>query len=253
MPVKIIPYKSQALSKLQNGNLEENKPIGFTADMKAVRPYSNIFYWANTWTDMGAELSKHPHQGFEIFTYVLSGNWEHFDEKKNTWISLSPGDVHIIKAGSGIAHSEKFHPDTQIFQIWFDPNLKKSLARPSSCQMISSDKFYSEEIPNLTSKIICDEEWDAPLKLESEKITIKDNKITPGLKKYRLDPQMYYSWYLLKGELEISNQIIRRNDFFIVKGERAFDFHVSRHARLFVVSSPIKPSYNTYLELKSRR
>jgi len=252
MPIKIIPYKSQALTKHRNGALEENKPIGFTADMKAVRPYSNLFYWANTWTDMGSEVSKHPHQGFEIFTYVLSGVWEHFDESKNKWMSLAPGDVHIIRAGSGISHSEKFHPDTQVFQIWFDPNLKKSLAIPSSYQIIPADKFYTEEIPNLTSKIICDAEWDTPLKLSTEKITIRDNKITPGHKSYKLDPSLYYSWYLLKGELEINNKIIRKNDFFIVKGEDKFDFHVSRHARLFVISSPIRPNYNTYLELKSR-
>ena len=40
---------------------------------------------------------------------------------------LKEGDVQIIRAGNGISHAEEIDDNSEIFQIWFDPNLSKTL------------------------------------------------------------------------------------------------------------------------------
>ena len=42
---------------------------------------------------------------------------------------LSKGDVQIIRSGNGISHAEEIDKNSEIFQIWFDPDLKKSLKK----------------------------------------------------------------------------------------------------------------------------
>ena len=43
-------------------------------------------------------IGLHPHQGFEICSFVLKGKINHFDTKQNKWIPLSEGDVQIIRS-----------------------------------------------------------------------------------------------------------------------------------------------------------
>ena len=50
MSIKIYSSKEQANGNFNNGEILEKKPIGFTQDGGELKPYSNIFYWADAWT-----------------------------------------------------------------------------------------------------------------------------------------------------------------------------------------------------------
>ena len=96
----------------------ENKPIGFPQDGGIVKPYSNLFYWAHAWAPIeDSTIGLHPHRGFEICSFVLKGEIEHYDTLLDKWITLKKGDVQVIKAGKGISHSEKLKEGSEIFQI----------------------------------------------------------------------------------------------------------------------------------------
>ena len=106
MPVEIFNKNQQASGNFNNGEILENKPIGFPQDGGQLKPYSNLFYWAHAWTPTKkSTIGLHPHQGFEICSFVLKGNINHFDTKQNKWIPLQEGDVQIIRAGNGISHA----------------------------------------------------------------------------------------------------------------------------------------------------
>jgi quercetin 2,3-dioxygenase len=66
---------------------------------------------------------KHPHADMEIITYVRKGAITHQDSLGNTG-RTEAGDVQVMSAGSGIAHSEFNLEDepTTLFQIWILPN-----------------------------------------------------------------------------------------------------------------------------------
>jgi redox-sensitive bicupin YhaK (pirin superfamily) len=66
---------------------------------------------------------SHPHRDMEIITYVRKGAITHKDNLGNQG-RTETGDVQVMSAGTGIAHSEYNLEDTatQIFQIWIQPN-----------------------------------------------------------------------------------------------------------------------------------
>jgi redox-sensitive bicupin YhaK (pirin superfamily) len=65
----------------------------------------------------------HPHRDMEIVTYVRKGAITHEDSLGNRG-RTEAGDVQVMSAGTGIAHSEFNLEDeaTQLFQIWIEPS-----------------------------------------------------------------------------------------------------------------------------------
>jgi redox-sensitive bicupin YhaK (pirin superfamily) len=64
----------------------------------------------------------HPHRDMEIITYVRKGAITHEDSLGNKG-RTGAGDVQVMSAGTGIAHSEFNREDetTELFQIWIMP------------------------------------------------------------------------------------------------------------------------------------
>ena len=154
MSIRIIPKEQQGYGAFNGGEIVENKPIGFPSDHSSIRPYSNLFYWAHARAVTDSTIGLHPHQGFEICSFVLKGDIRHYDTKLREWRPLKAGDVQIIRAGNGISHSEWLGKDGEIFQIWFDPNLKKTLAQPPSYDDYPADAFPEKTVGDARVKTL---------------------------------------------------------------------------------------------------
>ena len=74
----------------------------------------------------GAGFGQHPHDNMEIVSIPLRGSLEHGDNTGGHGI-IKSGEVQIMSAGSGIAHSEKNASKTEdvnFLQIWVFPKKK---------------------------------------------------------------------------------------------------------------------------------
>ncbi|MCA8832723.1 pirin family protein [Hymenobacter pini] len=79
----------------------------------------------------GMGFGTHPHDNMEIISIPLSGTLEHKDSAGNHGV-IQSGDVQVMSAGTGIAHSEKNHSTTepvQFLQIWVFPNQRNVTPR----------------------------------------------------------------------------------------------------------------------------
>ena len=68
----------------------------------------------------GAGFPEHPHDHFEILTFVLSGQVSHRDSAGHTGV-VPAGGLQLISSGRGVRHSE-YNPaadePVHLFQIW---------------------------------------------------------------------------------------------------------------------------------------
>lgn len=72
----------------------------------------------------GMGFGTHPHDNMEIITIPLSGTVAHKDSMGNSG-TISPGEVQVMSAGTGVTHSEFNHKsdeELRLLQIWLFPN-----------------------------------------------------------------------------------------------------------------------------------
>lgn len=90
----------------------------------------------------GMGFGTHPHDNMEIISIVLKGELEHRDSMGNGSV-ITPGEVQVMSAGTGIRHSEFNHSaenDLSFLQIWVFPDTKNVTPR------YGQTRFSDEEI-----------------------------------------------------------------------------------------------------------
>lgn len=245
MHLEIIKKADQGQGEFNFGAILENKPIGFPGDGGRGRPYSNLFYWAHAWTPQGeSTIGLHPHKGFEIMSFVLRGEIEHYDTHLRAWRKLSAGDVQIIRAGNGISHSEKIKEKSSIFQIWIDPNLHVTLGRPASYDDYPAAAFPITERDGMVVKTYKGPE--APLKMDAPGVRIEELRIPAGSYTIAWDHGDVLSAYVVAGGCMVDGHALGVDDFLIASGEGQLQVVVADDAKLFVIHSPMEPGYPTY-------
>jgi redox-sensitive bicupin YhaK (pirin superfamily) len=92
----------------------------------------------------------HPHRGIATFSYVISGELEHFDSRGNHGI-VTAGGAQWMKAGNGILHDEGFSQAFQqqggvlhSLQFWINLPAKNKAELPAYIQI---DPSTVPEIP----------------------------------------------------------------------------------------------------------
>ena len=248
MPIQKFSKDKQAKGNFNYGEILENKPVGFPQDGGELKPYSNIFYWAHAWApDKDSTIGLHPHRGFEICSFVLKGEIEHYDTLLDKWITLSEGDVQVIKAGKGISHSEKLKSGSEIFQIWFDPNIQESLYTNPMYNDFNSKEFQLDSNGGVEKKTISNEMNQ--IDLDSDGIQIFQYIFKDGIHDHSIKDLFYHSIFVLSGNLNITDQVFSKGDFIIIDSEKKIQLSTMNNCKIFEIISPVKPPYKTYAEV----
>ena len=112
------------LGKANHGWLDANHHFSFAGyhDPSRVN-WGALRVWNDDRIAPKSGFPTHPHNDMEIITYVRTGAITHRDSMGNEG-RTEAGDVQVMSAGRGVAHSESNLEDeeTTLFQIWIIPS-----------------------------------------------------------------------------------------------------------------------------------
>lgn len=245
VPLHIFHQNQQAKGQFNHGAILENKPIGFPQDRGELKPFSNILYWAHAWTPGDASLiGEHPHQGFEILSFVISGSLRHFDSKLKEWQELKPGDAQLIRAGSGITHAEQVNAKSSFFQVWFDPDLSISLSQPASYDIYPASTFKLAKRAGILLKIYTGKADG--IRMATKGIEIYEILIENTSYSLPLERSKTRSLYVMEGTLKTGDNVLIQHDFGRFENEDTLLISANKSARIFVIDQLKNPEYLTY-------
>jgi len=116
------PFES--LGGAEHGWLKAKHHFSFASHHDAERMgWGSLRVWNDDTIASHSGFPPHGHADMEIITYVRNGAITHEDNMGNRGRTQA-GDVQVMSAGSGVVHSEYNleEGDTQIFQIWIQPD-----------------------------------------------------------------------------------------------------------------------------------
>jgi quercetin 2,3-dioxygenase len=129
-------------------------------------------------------FNKHPHQNYNIFSYIVEGELYHQDSFGNKE-TITKGNVQFTQAGTGIYHSEHNvdkEKTCHIVQIWCKPT-KKGLSPSYSTSVLKEEdkngkllEILSKEKKENTIQINSDVNFYASILKMNEEVKFKIEK-----------------------------------------------------------------------------
>ncbi|MCI3207491.1 MULTISPECIES: pirin family protein [Pandoraea] len=175
-------------------------------------------------------FGKHPHRDMEIFSYVLEGALEHKDTM-GTGSVIEPGDVQLMSAGRGVAHSEFNHSPTSpvhFLQIWIVPN------QTGIAPEYQQQRFTPEEKRGQLRKIISPDGSDNSLHIH------QDARVYAGLfdgdesATLTLAPNRYAYVHVARGSVSVNGVALGEGDGVRVRDETALTIANGNNAEVLV-------------------
>ena len=246
MNIRIISKEDQAYGAFNGGEIVENKPIGFPREGGPTKPYSSLFYWANAVAKVDSTIGLHPHQGFEIMSFVIEGSIRHYDTQLKDWKELNVGDAQIIRAGNGISHAEHMNKNSRMFQIWVDPDLSKTMQQEASYNDYKALDFPITNEGELTKLHYAGEK--GIMRLDTTQIDIEKWTLNGSVDLNNSD--RIYSIYVLSGDLTVNQASAVKDDFIIIENE---EVTLNGSCELFVVCSAKELAYESYGTMMQKR
>lgn len=176
----------------------------------------------------GQGFGRHPHRDMEIFSYVLEGALAHQDTM-GTGSVIRPGDIQMMSAGSGVAHSEFNHSHSEwvhFLQIWIVPDRKNVTPRYQQINVPDAEKRGRLRLiiaPNARTGVLDiyqDARVHAGLFDGNEQATLD------------LEPGRYAYVHVARGQVSVNGMVLAAGDGARVRGERALTFAEGQQAEV---------------------
>lgn len=176
----------------------------------------------------GRGFGLHPHDNMEIISYVLEGAIEHRDTMGSS-SALRPGEVQVISAGTGMAHSEYNPSDSEqlhFLQVWIVPNVEN--LEP----LYQQRPFPLEERRNALRLVCSPDGRDGSLTIRQQ-AEVYASRLEAGQEvRHSLAPGRFGWIHVAQGAVSLNGQLLEdgdgasiaeESDLFI-RGERDADF-----------------------------
>ena len=184
----------------------------------------------------GMGFGTHPHDNMEIISIPLSGDLRHKDSMGNETV-IKQGDIQVMSAGTGIAHSEmnaNKDKDVQFLQIWVFPNKKN--VQPRYGQITIDESKLKNNLLQVLSPNADDEGvWihqDAWFSLGNLEKGITTTYTLKGT-----DSGVYA--FVLEGDVTINGESLNKRDGLGISETDTLHITADADARLLLMEVPM--------------
>ena len=187
------------------------------------------------WIAPNSGFGTHEHQNIEIITIPLRGTLTHKDSL-GTEATISSGEVQVMSAGTGVAHSEYNASATEpleLFQIWIEP--KSNHIKPRYDQK----SFAFEEHPNTLLPLITPTGREDTLSIHQEASLYLAHYTEHSIEQYPIKAEHGVYLLVVEGELSLLGQTLTKRDALSVTGEHAIEITIKSHTRFLLIDVPL--------------
>jgi redox-sensitive bicupin YhaK (pirin superfamily) len=184
----------------------------------------------------GMGFGKHPHDNMEIVSIPLSGDLHHKDSTGRDEI-IRQGDVQIMSAGSGIAHSEtnaNKDKDVKFLQVWVFPkkrDIEPRYEQKSFRHEDRKDKIVTVVAPDNENAVwINQDAWFSLADLSAGKEVGYD---------IQNEGNGVYA-FVIEGEVTINGQQLNTRDGLGIWETGKIDIKAASEAQLLLIDVPMK-------------
>lgn len=182
----------------------------------------------------GRGFGTHPHDNMEIITYVREGAITHKDSLGNEG-RTEAGDVQVMSAGTGVAHSERNAESTatRLYQIWIEPNQRNVKPRWETQQFPKAP--VTEHLHLLVSGR--KEDTDSGALFIHQEAAIYGGVLKQGA---TLTHPITHQAYILasRGSIRLNDTIMQQGDGAEVTDLRSISIHADTDAEVLVIDVP---------------
>lgn len=235
--MKTILHRAESRGHANHGWLDSHHTFSFAGYYEPTRVHFGLLRVLND--DIvkgGMGFGQHPHDNMEIVSIPLQGALEHRDNTGGHAIIRS-GEVQIMSAGSGIAHSEKnasSTDDVNFLQIWVFPRQRN--IQPRYEQRLFDKSARKDTLQAVVSP---GKESGALWINQDAWFTLTD--LSPGTSVdytlHRKDSGVYV--FVINGEVSIGDQALNRRDGLGVYDTERITLHGQRDAEVLLIEVPL--------------
>jgi redox-sensitive bicupin YhaK (pirin superfamily) len=163
----------------------------------------------------GAGFGRHGHLDMEILSYVLEGALEHEDTAGGGGV-IRPGEIQLMRAGTGITHSEYNHSEVDpvhFLQIWILPDAPG--LEPAYAQLAFDQELARRSFVLLASKGGRDGSVDVHQDVDLWVTFMR----TGERRNLRLRPSRHAWIHVARGSISVNRTTLAEGDGAAVSGE----------------------------------
>ncbi|HKQ74304.1 MAG TPA: pirin family protein [Blastocatellia bacterium] len=181
-----------------------------------------------------AGFPTHPHHEMEIVTYVLEGALRHKDSTGGEGL-ICAGEVQRMTAGTGVAHSEFNHSETEavrLLQMWVLP--ERSGLTPSYEQK----RFTVEERAGALMPIASGQDAPGAVKVHQD-VTFYVSRLSRGENvSHELKPERRAFLYVIDGEVRLNGESLSAGDQARVTDVAKLEIAGERESEIILIDLP---------------
>lgn len=182
----------------------------------------------------GKGFDPHSHKDMEIISYVMEGTLEHKDSL-GTGSVIVPGEVQLMRAGTGITHSE-YNPSkddsVHFLQIWIFPEHQD--LEPSYQQKNFAKKRQSNHLTLLASKTGEEESL-----IVSQDVNMYVLDLNEGKSSSYILSQGRMVWIqVARGRILLNGSPLNQGDGAAVSFEKSLEFIANETAEILIFDLP---------------